>query len=62
MNRKFQVLGKDFTITEARKVLRSSSALIIAALTIQILKAMTQYFEELGERPLALAALQNFTN
>ena len=25
-----QVLGKDFTITEARKVLRSSSALIIA--------------------------------
>ena len=39
-----QVLGKDFTITEARKVLRSSSALIIAALTIQILKSHDTIF------------------
>ena len=38
-----QVLGKDFTITEARKVLRSSSALIIA-LTIQILKSHDTIF------------------
>ena len=57
-----QVLGKDFTITEARKVFAKFSALIIAALTIQILKAMTQYFEELGERPVGIGRPSKFTN
>ncbi len=50
-----QVLGKDFTITEARKVF--AKFLGIDYKTIDhsnFKKAMLQYFDEIGERPVGI--------
>ena len=50
-----QVLGKDFTITEARKVFAKFLGVDYRSIDhSNFKKAMTQYFEELGERPVGI--------
>lgn len=50
-----QVLGKDFTITEASKVFAKFLGVDYRSIDhSNFKKAMTQYFEELGERPVGI--------
>lgn len=56
-----QVLGDNFTITEARKFSLSSGASIFAHRSFQLQKAMLQYFDEIGERPLGIGRPSRFT-
>ncbi|MGM9902861.1 NUDIX family hydrolase [Enterococcus sp. 10A9_DIV0425] len=50
-----QVLGKDFTITEARKVFAKFLGIDFKMIDhSNFKKAMLQYFEEVGERPVGI--------
>lgn len=50
-----QVLGDDFTITEARKVFAKFSGVDYRSIDhSNFKKAMLQYFEEIGERPVGI--------
>ncbi|MGC6770146.1 NUDIX hydrolase [Enterococcus sp. LJL128] len=50
-----QVLGKDFTITEARKVFAKFLGVDYKSIDhSNFKKAMLQYFEEIGERPVGI--------
>ena len=50
-----QVLGKDFTITEARKVFAKFLGIDFKMIDhSNFKKAMLQYFDEIGERPVGI--------
>ncbi|MPM59350.1 hypothetical protein SDC9_106190 [bioreactor metagenome] len=50
-----QVLGKDFTITEARKVFAKFLGIDFKTIDhSNFKKAMLQYFDEIGERPVGI--------
>jgi 8-oxo-dGTP diphosphatase len=50
-----QVLGKDFTITEARKVFAKFLGIDFKSIDhSNFKKAMLQYFDEIGERPVGI--------